>query len=113
MLLAVFLVIGAVLFVVRDYMKADGARVDIHVDGKVVASYPLSDDRAVDLGYNGHNLLIIKDGQAAVTDADCPDKLCVKQKSISREGETIVCLPHKLVVKISGGGKSDIDGVVQ
>jgi hypothetical protein len=112
-LFAVLLVIGVILFVVIDFMKADGASVDVHVDGKIVASYPLSTDRDVELGYNGHNLLVIKGGQATMTDADCPDKLCVKQKAISKEGETIVCLPHRLVVKISGGEASGVDGVVR
>jgi hypothetical protein len=46
-----------------------------------------------------------------MTAADCPDKLCVKQRSIAKEGETIVCLPHRVVVKISGGERPVIDGV--
>ncbi|MDR1042340.1 MAG: NusG domain II-containing protein [Clostridiales Family XIII bacterium] len=112
-LFVVLIVAGVILFAVIDFMKAEGASVDVHVDGKVVASYPLSTDREVELGYNGHNSLVIKEGQAKVTGADCPDKLCVKQKAISREGETIVCLPHRLVVKISGGEGSGVDGVVR
>jgi hypothetical protein len=113
LLFAVILVTGVIMFVVLDFMKADGASVGVHVDGKVVASYPLSTDRDVELGYNGHNLLVIKGGRATITDADCPDKLCVKQKAISKAGETIVCLPHRLVVKISGGEESGFDGVVR
>jgi hypothetical protein len=37
-----------------------------------------------------------------MTQADCPDKLCVHQKAISATGETIVCLPNKVVVEIAG-----------
>jgi len=48
-----------------------------------------------------------------VTDADCPDRLCVKQRAISKQGETIVCLPHRLIVKIEGGDAPDVDGVVR
>jgi hypothetical protein len=112
-LFALLIVAGVILFFAIDFVKADGASVDVHVDGKVAASYPLSTDREVELGYNGHNSLVIKGGLAKVTDADCPDKLCVRQKAISKEGETIVCLPHRLVVKISGGEDSGVDGVVR
>ena len=51
------------------------------------------------------NLLVIKDGKADVTEADCPDKLCVHQKAISKTNETIVCLPNKVVVQVIGTGE--------
>ncbi len=56
-----------------------------------------------------YNVLLIKDGQASMTEADCPDLICVHHKPVSREGETIVCLPHKLVVEVTGkdSGPSD------
>ena len=41
-----------------------------------------------------------KDGSVTVQDADCPDKICEKHRAINRTGETIICLPHKLVVEI-------------
>jgi hypothetical protein len=37
--------------------------------------------------------------------ADCPDKLCVSHREIFREGESIVCLPHRVVVTVTKGGK--------
>ena len=46
------------------------------------------------------NTLEIRDGCADMTDADCPDKICVNQKAVSRPGETIVCLPNKVVVEV-------------
>jgi len=35
-----------------------------------------------------------------VIEADCPDKICVKHTNIKNAGETIICLPHKLVIEI-------------
>ena len=55
------------------------------------------------------NHLIIKDCKADVTEADCPDQICVDQKAISKEGETIVCLPNKVVVEVKGADASDFD----
>lgn len=58
------------------------------------------------------NTINIEDGKVSVTEANCHDELCVKSHKISRDGEMIVCLPHKLYVKIeddSGGMVSDQD----
>ena len=56
---------------------------------------------------------MIKNGKADMTEANCPDLLCVHQKAISHQGETIVCLPNKIVVSVAGGEESEIDTVVQ
>ena len=48
------------------------------------------------------NVLVIKDGKASITEADCPDGICKDYRPISYVGETIVCLPHKVVVEITG-----------
>lgn len=50
----------------------------------------------------GYNLIEIGDEQVRVIEADCPDKIDVKQGYISKIGETIVCLPNKMVVEIKG-----------
>ena len=52
----------------------------------------------------------IKDGQADITKASCPDKICVDQRPVSRQGESLVCLPNKVVVEIENGGEPEIDG---
>ena len=50
----------------------------------------------------GYNLIEIGDGEVKVIDADCPDKLDVKQGSISKVGEIIVCLPNRMVIELKG-----------
>ena len=75
----------------------------VTVDGREVARYSLSDDREETIrGIGGENKLVISNGKADVIEADCPDKVCVDHRSISNVGETIVCLPQKVVVKIVG-----------
>lgn len=49
-----------------------------------------------------YNVLQIKEGEVSITEADCPDLICVHHKPVSRQGETIVCLPHKLLVEVVG-----------
>ena len=88
-----------------------GASVEVTVDGKVYGTYPLDEDDEIPIRKDGKttNLLVIKDGKADVTEADCPDKLCVHQKAISKTNETIVCLPDKVVITIENGEDSGID----
>ena len=44
--------------------------------------------------------------------SSCPDLICVRHKAVSETGETIVCLPHKLVIEITGAPETELDGVV-
>ena len=58
----------------------------------------------------GYNLIEIGDEEVRVIEADCPDKLDVKQGYISKTGEVIVCLPNRLVIEIKGvDDERDID----
>ena len=82
---------------------------EVTIDGEVFGSWPLSEDRTVEIGDG--NRLVIEDGKADMVWADCPDKLCVNQKAISREGESIICLPNKVVVSIVGGEEREVDAV--
>ena len=50
-----------------------------------------------------YNLVSVTDGMVVVEDADCKDQICVRHKAISSRGESIICLPHRLVVEIVGG----------
>ena len=60
----------------------------------------------------GYNLIEIGDGKVRVVEADCPDKLDVKQGYISKVGEVIVCLPNRLVIEIKGvSEETEIDGI--
>ncbi len=85
----------------------------VYIDGKKKAEYPLNKDTEVkiELENGKYNLLEIKDGYADVTDASCPDGICVKHRKINKNGQTIVCLPNKLVVQIENGLENDLDGV--
>lgn len=84
-----------------------GERVYVYKDNILAAVYPLSENRSVDIG--GTNRLCIEDGAAYIADADCPDKLCVRQGKIRTAGRSIICLPNRVTVTI--GGKPEADAV--
>lgn len=113
-LLLVVLVIGlaGVLFLYMRPAVSDG-EVEVTVDGEVVMTLPLSEDTEVSIsGFDGgENLLVISDGKAEIESASCPDGVCVRHYAISRDGESIICLPNRVVVTIRGGEKGEVDAI--
>lgn len=84
--------------------REPAAVVDISVDGEVVETLDLSIDRELTIqgAGDGTNHLIIQDGQVWVTEASCPDHLCIRQGKISMDGQVIVCLPNRMTAAIRG-----------
>lgn len=80
-----------------------GAWAVVSVDGRETARYPLDRERTVTIGGEDYNVLRISEGAAWIEEANCGDGTCVRTGAVSREGETIVCLPHRLVVRVEGG----------
>ena len=80
---------------------AAGNTVYITLEGREYGRYPLDSDITLEIKSDGgNNILEIKDGKVSMIEADCPDGYCVSTGKIFRNGETIVCLPHRLVVEI-------------
>ena len=98
------LVVAAVLFLALGRWSAQGRTVEVQVDGVAVATLPLDVDTtySIDGIDGGHNTLVIADGKATVTEATCPDGVCVRHRAIYRAGQSIICLPNKVVVKVVG-----------
>lgn len=96
---------------VIGFTQKPGEYAIVEINGVETRRYRLDEDIAVDIETDGGhvNRLVIKDGKAFIESADCPDKLCVRQRAISRAGQTIICLPHKLVIRITG--ESGVDAV--
>ena len=95
-------------FFAIELTKEPGSEVIVKIDGNEVARYSLLIDEEYELN-NGTNILCIKNGEAYLIDASCPDHLCVKQGKISKNGETITCLPNKLTVTVTGGDGPSVD----
>ena len=113
-LILIFVLFVAALFYIVPRLNGNVAEeVIILSDKMIIGSYPLTEDVTVPIKGpdGGYNLLMIQNGVAQISDADCPDQLCVKQSPISSNHESIICLPHKLVIKISSGKDSGIDAV--
>jgi hypothetical protein len=111
-LIAIILVISVAGLLYLNLNKKGGDLVLIRVDGKVVEELPLNKNTTKIIeGVGGTNKLIIEDGHADMIEASCPDELCVDQRNIEHDGETIVCLPNKVVVEIQSETKNEIDAI--
>lgn len=110
LLMAALLALGGGLALFLLATRQAGGTVRVRIGGETVMELPLDQDARIVLGEGGHtNTLVIEDGAAQVTAADCPDQVCVRHGAIRYAGESIVCLPHKLVVSIEGGQGSGVD----
>lgn len=111
-ILLVLLLAGSVFGIYTLFFGGKGADVVIYVDGEETGRYRLDENRTIEIN-EGTNTLVIENESARMEEADCPDQVCVRHKAISKDGESIICLPYKVVVSIEGGKETDADAVVQ
>ena len=111
LLLAALAAFGGISwYLAADTQKAEAV---VEVDGQEKGRYPLDQDTSVEIQLEdgSYNLLEIKDGRTDITEASCPDKICVDHRPVSRRGESLVCLPNKVVVEIENGQEAEVDGM--
>ena len=91
----IFIAVSVLLFC--HFTGEKGETVSISKDNKIVQTVSLYEDTQIDLG---SNTIEIKDSKVFIVRADCHNQICVKHKAISKKGESIVCLPNKVIVEI-------------
>ena len=114
MLVIIAAIIAGGLYLSRVLTPSEyGAVAVVYLDGEEYKRHPLDEDITIMVETElGDNEIVIKDGMASCSYANCRDQVCVNQKEIDKLGEAIVCLPHKVIIKIEGNAiKSEIDVV--
>ncbi len=97
----------AVWFVLRNAGREDPTA-EVIQNGKLIRSVPLSENTEFTVTCaDGYNTVTVKDGAVMITSADCPDKVCVKTGAISGGAVPIVCVPHRLEIRIVNGDGAD------
>lgn len=109
--------IPAVIFAIdrQDVTKTPEKQAVLRVDGEELKTFDLSSDKSYTYRYEDpdgdYNLIEVADGRIRIKEANCGDQICVRRGWAAKDGETIVCLPHKLVIEIQDnqdkGGDSD------
>ena len=95
-------------------LSAPAGEVVVTLDGSPYGTYSLREDREIEISGEGfHNVVCIEKGSVLMKSSDCRNQVCVHHAPISRSGESIICLPHKLVVRIQRGKEADVDAIAQ
>lgn len=111
-LIGALLLLAGLLSLGRTLTRRQGGQAVLYVDGVRSASYPLDEDAVIrweTADGTSFNQLEIRDGAADMTDAGCPDLLCVHMRPIRYAGESILCLPNRLEVRIEGNDPGEVD----
>jgi hypothetical protein len=89
--------------------RQNGATVNIFREGRLIARYPLSENRDVTIdGAIGKLVLRIENGSARVVSASCKEKICIATGAIRRSSQEIVCVPNRVMITVSSS-RSDFD----
>lgn len=103
-----FLILAGIFYAVSRYGSEEeslGREIVIYSDNKLYERIKIDEEteKTVEVKSKyGKNTLIIENGGVRIEASDCPDKVCVKEGLASKQGQTLVCLPHKLVVEVVG-----------
>ena len=100
------LFISFILMFFNKFLNNEGDSVQIFLDNKLYKELPLSVDAQIKVGNS--NIVVIENGCAYMKYATCPDKICIKQGKIHNSSRDIVCLPNKVLVKVTKKSKVDV-----
>ena len=104
LLIVALLLIACVGILYLFVFRESGNTVVVTVDGKEYGRYLLSENVTIDIrsgeNLSESNLLVIENGKVYVKSATCPDGICVGHRPIFRNGESIICLPNRVVITV-------------
>ena len=113
-LFTILISIGFILVFLSNIIFTKGNVVIVSVNGKEINRFSLLQNTTYKIDEYGHNTLIIENNAAWIESANCPDKLCINHGKISKSGECIICLPNKLVIKITNDNEvNTLDGIAK
>lgn len=114
-LVFVFAIVGIAIFIkLNKNSDYTNKYAEIYVKGDLYKKVDLGNgnkDKIIIRTNLGENIIDVHDGGVEIMDSDCRDEICVKDGFKDKPGEVLVCLPHKVMVKIVGENRADVDDV--
>ncbi len=106
LIFAAAVIVCIAVYIAAVKLAPEGATAVIYIDGAEYRRIDLSKtgkayEFTVETEY-GSNTVLVEPGAISVSSADCPDKICVHQGKLTRPGVPIICMPHRLVIRIEG-----------
>ena len=112
-LLTFICIAGIAAFIIMKNITAADPLAEIYVDGKLFRTAALSQNCEFTISTeHGINTIKVENGEIAVVSADCPDKVCVDTGAISSGVVPIICLPHRLEIRVISAQESSLDAVI-
>ena len=108
--LVALLALSVALCFMPDRIGNEDAVIQIFQDGKLIREIPLDEDTSLEIDGDYSNIISVQDQRVSISDSNCPGQDCMHSGWMSEAGRSIVCLPNRVEVRISGS--SDIDFVV-
>lgn len=108
------LLVGIIALVIWHFVySVDGKYVTIEQRDNLIGIYPLNVDKEIEIEHRNEvvNKIVIENGYCYMEEAECPDHLCIKQGKVNKSGQTIVCLPNRVVVTVVDSDSSEYDSV--
>jgi hypothetical protein len=114
-LIILFIILAGLTWLLRGFIWVDTGNnfAVIEVNGKHYKTVSMKKDSKykIDLPHNKYMELAIENQKAWIIEetVECPQKICIKTGQITKAGQSIVCLPNKVVIYIKGSDQSEID----
>jgi len=111
---AIGLVIIISFMALPSPFEGQGLKAVIEVDGQYYDEIHLAPDMdskeiTIQDESGRYNVIEISQGRVRMKSANCPDQVCVNTSWIGQHGQTVVCLPNRVTVKLLGRGKGEVD----
>lgn len=106
MAIAILLVFAVLSMGIIRWLRASNPNekeVLVKFEGEIIKRLPFDEKTNAVFTFENSdevNKIVIKNGLVVIEEATCRDQICVLHRPVSFNGETIVCLPHRLVVEI-------------
>lgn len=105
-------------FIYINSLQSEQVTAQIIQNGRLIREIDLTHVAApyqfrIEDGHGGYNIVEVEQGRIRVVEANCPEQVDVLQGWISQPHQSLVCLPHRLVIKIKAQPQSDVDGIVR
>ena len=112
LIIGLILLTAVLISAIFQLTVASSGQIIILVDGQEWGTYSLQEKQEIRIETEqGYNLLVIEDGRAYVKEADCDNQVCVHTQPVKENGGQIICLPHRVVIRLKKEEKSEIDAV--
>ena len=108
----VLVMAGALAAALAFHSSGDKLYAEVWQNDELIERVALTDstDKTIDL--DGHNVIVLHGKTAEIQSADCPDQVCVRTGRLIRAGQVAVCLPNRVILKLTGTSTDGIDAIV-